>query len=205
MKNMKKKTLAMVVALVMALSVFFGAVAPGTDIFASGKEVKQLKKLQKALKKKKKFTKTYKTEVGGTQSIKWNYYKHSAKITRSGKYIVFSDTIKSYSGKKLSGTYNVNMKMKVGNNKKVKVTIKYKSKRYNNSSSATAAFKPSDYKYGKSVTYKDSKEGNLKGYYDDLLYVTMRSWNNLASKKAGVTMKSIGFKKFKVIKDITED
>jgi hypothetical protein len=216
---MKQKKVKSWVVFALALIIAIAAVFPGAGSVSasSSKEVKQLKKLQKKLKKSKKFTKSFKTEAGGTESIEWKYLKHNAKITRSGNNIVFTDNVTKYYGKNINEKDVIKMSMKVGSNKKVKVSIKqtyYESKwnkdytkvigiKKSGSASYTTTIEPAKYKYGDSLQFVRKKEKTTDSDLSNRVYLSLRCWNTLIDKKADVTMSSIGFKKFKVIKDIT--
>lgn len=217
---MKQKKAKSWIVFALALVIAIAAIFPGAGSVSasSSKEVKQLKKLKKALKKSKKFTKSFKTEVGGTESIEWSYLKHNAKITKSGNNIVFTDNVTKYYEKNVREKDVVKMSMKVGSNKKVKVSIKktYYSSKWNEdytkvigivkdgpATTYTTTIEPGKYKYGDTLQFVCKKSKTTDSSMENLVYLSLRCWNTLTNKKAKVSMKSIGFKKFKVIKDIT--
>lgn len=212
---MKKRITAIILALALCLATIAGISMTGGQAVTAkkaGKEVQNLKKLQKALKKKKKKTisKTFKTETGGTESKKYQWYKHKAAVQLKGKKIIFTDTVKRQypetGGTFTSSVTTVKMVMKVGTNKKVKVTMKqrylddafneagdYIGYKWVNEKSSYTSFKPAAYKKGIELKWKKGDSGNTM-----MLFTCFRCWNSLV-KKGKVNMKSLGFKKFKPV------
>ena len=222
---MKKRIIALVLVLALCLGTAAGLSMTSSQAVNAkkvSKKVQKLKTLQKALKKKKKkqFTKTFKTETGGTESIEYSWLKHKATVKSKGKRIIFTDTVKEqgldydYSYKKID-TYSITtikMVMNVGANKTVYVTMKGKERepvwnkdeteiikyKWVKENTSSAKFKPASYKKGIHLKWKIYGKNYWDAYNESMLFTTFRCWNSLV-KKGNVSMKSIGFTNFKPV------
>lgn len=217
---MKKRMTTVVLAIALFAGTVAGAGITGAPDAAAKKTTKQVKSLNTlntALKKKKKKTisKTYKTERGGTANKKNSWLKHKAAIQAKGKKIIFTDTVYvqdswRYDGKvNTDSKYTIKMVMKIGNNKKVTISSKgsYKDEVYDkatdkwvkkwvNEKTIKTSFKPASYKKG--ISLKWTKGADVSDYMDEYIFTTFRCWNSLA-KKCKVSMKAIGFTKYKPV------
>ena len=212
---MKKRITALILAMAVCLGIAAGiSMTAGQAVAAkkAGKEVQNLKKLQKVLKKKKKKTisKSFKTETGGPETKKEMWFKHNAAVQLKGKKIIFTDTVKAQVPETgaifTSSVTTVKMVMKVGTNKKVKVTMKQKIQeddfnesgdyigyKWTNKKTSSTSFKPSSYKKGIKLKWNKEDSADTR-----MLFTCFRCWNSLV-KKGKVNMKSLGFKKFKPV------
>lgn len=207
---MKKKTITALTCIILACSLLAVAVTVSPDLYAAAKSspVTNLKKLKKVVKKKKKLSKVFKTEEAGTSSIDWLYYKHNARITTKGNKIYFKDRISYKQKKVVIGEYYVTMVMKVGANKRVKAKVtetvykkKYvdaysptvkSAKRWKKLPTKSLSVTPSTYRF----SYSLSDESFI---YHAQVHTAMRCWDKLLKKNAKLSMKKIGFTKFKPV------